>query len=384
MTFKKVARVIHLWLGLASGLVVFIVSITGCIFAFEEELFHLFHRRLVYAGAPAHAAVLPASLLKARAQEALGSADTINAVNVFGDPGMAYEFNVFQGSHQADDGLFEHPGLNWKRVYVNQYTGEVNGVFDMEWEFFITVRAIHQNLLLDPQIGSPIVGSATIIFMVLLLSGLVLWWPQNKAAARQRFRFKWKETTRWKRRNYDLHNIPGFYVLVVGLFLGLTGIVWSFQWWENTVYRMLDGQVVQFKLARNPNPGGAHHATLLDRKLEALRSVYPDYKRIYLSEISSTNTLLAAVNRPGKDLWTHYDYHQYDLTTGREYDRLLHNSKTRGQKWRNSNYDLHTGKTLGLPGMILAFAASLVCASLPVTGTIIWWGRKKNHQKKRA
>ncbi|MBK7668144.1 MAG: PepSY domain-containing protein [Sphingobacteriaceae bacterium] len=35
---KKVFRYLHLWLGLASGLVVLIVSITGCIYAFEKEI----------------------------------------------------------------------------------------------------------------------------------------------------------------------------------------------------------------------------------------------------------------------------------------------------------------------------------------------------------
>jgi uncharacterized iron-regulated membrane protein len=45
------------------------------------------------------------------------------------------------------------------------------------------------------------------------------------------------------------------------------------------------------------------------------------------------------------------------------------------------NYDLHTGSILGLPGKIIAFFASLICASLPVTGFLVWWGKKK---KKKA
>jgi uncharacterized iron-regulated membrane protein len=43
------------------------------------------------------------------------------------------------------------------------------------------------------------------------------------------------------------------------------------------------------------------------------------------------------------------------------------------------NYDIHVGSILGLPGKFLAFFASLIGATLPVTGFIIWWvkGRKK-------
>lgn len=38
MKFKKIVGKIHLWLGLSSGLVVFIVAVTGCIYAFQEEI----------------------------------------------------------------------------------------------------------------------------------------------------------------------------------------------------------------------------------------------------------------------------------------------------------------------------------------------------------
>jgi uncharacterized iron-regulated membrane protein len=41
------------------------------------------------------------------------------------------------------------------------------------------------------------------------------------------------------------------------------------------------------------------------------------------------------------------------------------------------NYDIHVGSIGGLPGKIIAFLASLVTASLPVTGFLMWWGRRK-------
>jgi uncharacterized iron-regulated membrane protein len=39
-------------------------------------------------------------------------------------------------------------------------------------------------------------------------------------------------------------------------------------------------------------------------------------------------------------------------------------------------YDIHIGKILGLPGQLLVFFASLIVASLPITGFYIWYGRK--------
>ncbi len=74
--------------------------------------------------------------------------------------------------------------------------------------FFDFVLAGHRWLWLPSyEVGHTIVNYATLIFIISLITGLVLWWPKNKAAAKQRFRFKWKPGTKWRRKNYDVHNV---------------------------------------------------------------------------------------------------------------------------------------------------------------------------------
>jgi uncharacterized iron-regulated membrane protein len=51
-----------------------------------------------------------------------------------------------------------------------------------------------------------------------------------------------------------------------------------------------------------------------------------------------------------------------------------------GESISAMNYDIHVGAVLGIPGKILAFLASLIAASLPVTGFYIWWGRRNKKQ----
>jgi uncharacterized iron-regulated membrane protein len=55
-----------------------------------------------------------------------------------------------------------------------------------------------------------------------------------------------------------------------------------------------------------------------------------------------------------------------------------------GEKAAAVNYDLHVGSILGLPGKILAFFASLIAASLPLSGFYIWWGRKNKTTIKKT
>jgi uncharacterized iron-regulated membrane protein len=47
------------------------------------------------------------------------------------------------------------------------------------------------------------------------------------------------------------------------------------------------------------------------------------------------------------------------------------------------NYDIHVGAVLGLTGKFIAFFASLICASLPITGFYIWWGKRKKKSAKQ-
>jgi uncharacterized iron-regulated membrane protein len=57
--------------------------------------------------------------------------------------------------------------------------------------------------------------------------------------------------------------------------------------------------------------------------------------------------------------------------------------KNFGEKTVGANYDIHVGSILGLPTKIIAFIVSLICASLPVTGFMIWWGRRKRKRRKQ-
>ena len=48
------------------------------------------------------------------------------------------------------------------------------------------------------------------------------------------------------------------------------------------------------------------------------------------------------------------------------------------------NYDIHVGSILGFPGKVMAFLASLIGASLPITGFLVWYGRKFKKRKNQT
>ena len=99
---------------------------------------------------------------------------------------------------------------------------------------------------------------------------------------------------------------------------------------------------------------------------------------------SEKASIEVAIN-PDTDTYWKADYIYYDQYTLKEIEvnhifGKLANANI-ADKLMRMNYDIHIGAVLGLPGKIMAFVASLIAASLPITGFIIWWGRKKKSKK---
>lgn len=381
---KKLSAVLHLWLGLISGIIVFIVSLTGCIFVFEEDIFNLTHKELIYVEAESRE-VKPLSTLLAAAQNVLDKKKRISSIEVVNDPQRSYLFTASKGDKKAKNVWTYFQQMKYyEEVYVNPYTGAVLGTVDRKYEFFNIVRRIHQNLLLPYEIGSLIVGSSCLMFLVLLITGFVLWIPKTKNGWKQRFSIKWN--AKWRRVNYDAHNVGGFYVLPIAVLLVTTGLVWSFDWWEDGIYRILGSKERPKLTIEQPAVTGDTTAreNLLDKVFHAALDKKIDFSMLTLSvpeKEKSPYLLFMETNRNSG--WRESNYYFYHNKTGEQYGQILQEDKSLGLKWRNSNYDIHTGGIYGMTTKILAFLASLFCATLPVTGFYIWWGKRNKGKKQK-
>ena len=224
--FRKLTGKLHLWLGLSSGLIVFIVAVTGCIYAFQVEIQDLTQPyRFV---APQHKSFLLPTQIREIADKQL--------------PGKHIHSVLYQGKDRAAKAIYfsaKPDNEYYDFVYVNQYSGKVLKVKDEYADFFRFILDGHFYLWLPHDIGQPVVASATLVFLVMIISGLILWWPRNIKGAKQRFSIKW--SARWRRKNYDLHQVLGFYVTWLAIIFALTGLVWGFTWFAGGVYTLASG-----------------------------------------------------------------------------------------------------------------------------------------------
>jgi uncharacterized iron-regulated membrane protein len=373
MTFKKIIGKLHLWLGLSSGLVVCFLGITGCMLAFEREI---------------EDTTQPYRFAEVE-QKPLLSPSKLKAIADAQLPGKHAHGIAYQPGHSAQVSYYSLEADYYDIVFLNPYTGQVLQVKNMNRDFFRIVIMGHYYLWLPPNIGQPIVASATLIFVVLLITGIVLWWPKNKAAAQQRFWFKWKPGLKWKRKNYDLHNVLGFYASWIVVFIALTGLVWGFQWFAHTIYWTTSGgkpMVQYYESFSDTTHITTSQTPAMDRLWLKIRQETPGFGGLMEVHVpvEKKSSIEIAMNPDPATYWQ-TDYRYYDQYTLKEipvthvYGRMQQASVA--DKLLRMNYDIHIGAIMGLPGKILAFCASLICVSLPVTGFYIWYGRRKKKRK---
>lgn len=115
---------------------------------------------------------------------------------------------------------------NWM-VFVNPYTGAVLAKERTDEQLMNIVKTIHGELLLG-DVGSILVELAACWAIVLIVTGLYLWWPRNARGMAGIIYPRLREGGRtfWR----DIHAVTGIWISALALFLLITGLPWALVW----------------------------------------------------------------------------------------------------------------------------------------------------------
>ncbi|WP_345203328.1 PepSY-associated TM helix domain-containing protein [Chryseobacterium ginsengisoli] len=385
---KKWSAKLHLWFGLSVGLIVFIVSLTGTMYVFKDEIQNQLRKDAIFVK-PETISQQPLSIevLKEKVSLEVNEKYPISSVEIPLDKNKSYEFLYYEKDKKAWN-YFDEVKIN-KLIYVNQYTGEILGIYNEKYDLFPILKAIHWSLLLKADWGKYVIGIPVVLFIIMLITGIILWWPQNKKMRKGRFSFDWKNVKIWKRKNYDLHNILGFYASFIALILSLSGIYFAYPWVKNAFNITLSGslELPKEKEIKSPDSLLTKNNAIFDLTAEETRKLY--------STLSSFRIPLNGKNKKGKDLknipvsvygedgkFAIRNQLVFDKYSGKLLSNKPHQELNTAEKYANANYDIHTGSYFGIFGKIIWFIAGLICTSLPVTGFLVWLGKKKKGIKK--
>ncbi|TFF34641.1 PepSY-associated TM helix domain-containing protein [Mucilaginibacter psychrotolerans] len=400
---KVFLRNIHLYLSLAAGVVILCSCITGTILVFEKEINQAINPQYYHVDAKGQQMPI-ALLVNAAIKEVPKSKAT--SVLVYNDPARSVEVSVTLPGKKTSG--TPHPEKNKESVkaeaapgkkdkksnegrkpqitvFVNPYTGQVLGQYSKKESFFNTVEMLHRFLLAGKDsAGDMIVGICTLLFLFILITGVILWWPKTKAVLRQRIKVKWDANT--KRLVHDLHLVTGFYTSVFLIVIVLTGLIMSFKWANTALFALTGSKQAEKQEAPHSKFMAAQKPVSID---VALRSVNQktNTAEYYNLRLPADTTAAYSVNILPKGAFENTsDAYFIDQYSGRIIGSELFANKSLGQRVRSFVKPVHTGAVYGVPTKILSFVICLLACIFPVTGVMMWLNRigKKPKRKNAA
>ena len=417
---RKLFAKIHLWLSIPFGIIIAIICLTGAILVFETEIQELCHPSHYFVKEVKGEPLPPAALIES-ARRQLPDSIKINGIRVTPDPKRTYQL-VLPGKKAA--------------AFIDPYTAEVTGINDGQG-FFMQMMRLHRWLLDSYKrdgsfsLGKALVGYSTLILAIILISGIVIWYPRNRKALKNRLKIK--ANAGWYRFFYDLHVAGGFYSTLLLLVLTLTGLTWSFGCYRDAFYTAFGVETTQPQAhapapsaqqeqpedkkpgergrgergsddrGANDRPAGEKREgnrergghpersgsserkerqqkrtdyTVWANVLSDLQHRYPAYNSITIQDGSASVSAARYGNTRGSDRYT------FDATTGQITDIQLYKDLPKSGKIRGWIYSVHAGTWGGMTTKILSCLVSFLGAVFAITGYYFWIKKKMRKRKK--
>ena len=216
--WRKATFQIHLWTGIAVGLYIVVISVSGSAIVFRGELGRLLTPivKVVPSGER-----LPIAALVAAAQKKYPRLSVLD-VQVSKDPTDAVELILGRaGTRAGGDPPAIGFGVRRRDRVFDPYTG--NDLGDrvphepriVEW-----TADLHDNLL-GGDAGRIVNGAGALALLLMCITGAVIWWP-GIGAWRRSLTVRW--TTNWRRVTWELHSATGFWLMAFLAIWAVSGV----------------------------------------------------------------------------------------------------------------------------------------------------------------
>ena len=360
----KRVRSLFFWLHLAAGslgaIVILVMSFTGTVLALKPQIQNWVDRDVREVTPPATPRLGAKALLTA--VRAAKPEVSVQSVAFDRDPRIAVTVNLGRAGN----------------IFVNPYDGAILGSPSAGTaQFFQTMTSWHRYVGASGEsraTGRAATGASNLAFLFLSLSGLYLWWP-SALTMRHLRPIVWFRTSGTSRaRDFNWHNTIGFWCLIPIVIMTMSGVVMSYQWGNNLVYR-LTGSPIPTRGGGPGGPGGpgGGQPTVIPESLDQIVARAEQQMPTW-SQLS-----FRLPNRDGGPV-------AFTLTDGAHWNPLARNQLTLdgrtadvvqwqpyagqnlGQRARGWMRFGHTGELGGLPGQIVAGFGCLGGMFLVYTG----------------
>ncbi|PTT86606.1 peptidase, partial [Pseudomonas sp. HMWF005] len=199
----------HFYAGLFVAPFMVMLALTGIIYLFKPQLDSLMYSSLLNVPVGHHS--VPADDLLQRVKSAYPQGQITQYLPP-ANAGRSAQFVVKNAEHELN-------------VFIDPYHGDILGEQDAKRNLQAIARAIHGELMIGT-VGDRLIEMAAGWGVVLVLSGVFLWWPRGQAAGILWPRLNSRGRVLWR----DLHAVTGFWGAALLLVMLLSGMTWTGFW----------------------------------------------------------------------------------------------------------------------------------------------------------
>jgi uncharacterized iron-regulated membrane protein len=222
--FRAVLFWTHLSAGLTAGLVILVMCVTGTVLAFKPQILAAIDRNVLTVPESTAERLPLSSLLQAAAARRHGASPA--SIVVERDPRAAVSIAFDSGAPLS----------------VDPYRGGILGERSAAAQsFFRTIENWHRWLALPGDgraTGRAITGACNLAFLALAVSGIYLWWPRRWSPQHTRAILAFRRAATPRARDFNWHNVIGFWCAPLIVVMTATGTVMSYPWANELLYRV--------------------------------------------------------------------------------------------------------------------------------------------------
>jgi len=349
---------VHLWAGLPLGLYVLAIGLSGSVLVFERELQALEYPQYFKIADTRPTLADPAVVLR-NVQEAY--------------PGFRVSSVNWPSPQRSSFVSYPSKDGDIRTVYAHPVSGEVLGELPDDG-FDRWMWNLHVYLLSGP-VGLKVSGVLTGCLLVVVLTGLVVWWP---GLVRWTRALLVDFARGWKRVTWELHGAVGVWTMVMLLLWGTTGVYLAFPQGFRAVVNRVSPLSARARPSSDPSLRDSstppEPRVLVERALAAVPGSRPSR---YTAAAGDRGSIVVVVDRAvvgdslvSGETWVHFD--RYD---GRLLGLRPQEGESAGDFLMAWMFPLHAGWFAGMGVKILWALLGLSFPLLAVTGTIMWWNR---------